>query len=87
MTPPLPSPCPVCARGCGCTPADACCGHYGCYGSGPRNCPGAVAEEARYTAAVRAKRQADARTLARRARLAATYRAAVASTFRVGRTR
>jgi hypothetical protein len=51
----------------------------------PRTCPGVAAEEARYAAVLAAKRAEDARTLSRRARLGATYRAMVLSTFAVRR--
>lgn len=76
-----PSTCPVCAHGCGCPPEGPGCGHYGCYGQAPHTCPGVEVEEARYAAACAARRAADARTLNRRARLAAAYRAVVLSTL------
>jgi hypothetical protein len=43
------------------------------------------AEEARYRAALAAKRAADARTLTRRARLGASYRGVVLSTLAAAR--
>jgi hypothetical protein len=75
------STCSTCARGCGCATDSPGCGHYGCYGRAPRTCPGVAAEEARYAATLAAKRAEDARTLNRRARLAASYRAIVLSTL------
>lgn len=40
-----PAACAVCAHGCGCSFDSAGCGHYGCRGRGPQDCP--VAEERR----------------------------------------
>jgi hypothetical protein len=70
---------------CSCAVNSPGCGHYGCFGAAPRTCPGVAAEEARYAAVLAAKRAEDARTLSRRARLGATYRAMVLSTFAVRR--
>jgi hypothetical protein len=79
------STCDVCAHGCDCPPDGPGCGHYGCFGRAPRTCPGVEAEEARYRAALAAKRAADARTLTRRARLGASYRGVVLSTLAAAR--
>jgi hypothetical protein len=75
-----PHACQVCARGCGCQLGSPGCGHYGCYGNGPHDCPGIAAEEARYEAAMLLRLAEEARALNRRARWAAAYRAAVATT-------
>lgn len=76
-----PSTCETCARGCHCPLDGPSCGHYGCFGSGPRDCPGVAAEEARYAATLAETRARDARDHNRRTRLAATYRLTVVATL------
>jgi hypothetical protein len=66
--------CQTCRRGCGCTHTDPGCGHYGCYGRGPRDCPGADAEERRYAAILARQRRDRAAQRLRRSRMAATFR-------------
>lgn len=72
-----PSTCPTCANGgCGCPLDSPGCGHYGCWGYGPRDCPGVTAEETRYASRLEDKRAAEARILTRRAAHHALLRSA-----------
>jgi hypothetical protein len=73
-------PCPTCRRGCSCGLDGPGCGHYGCYGTGPRDCPGVEAEERRYAVMLAARRTQHAADRARRARLSAAYTALLATT-------
>jgi hypothetical protein len=76
-------PCATCRSGCGCPLTGPGCGHYGCYGRGPTDCPGAEAEQRRYDALLDQRRR-DARAIRlRRVRLAATY-AALTQQFAYG---
>jgi hypothetical protein len=65
-----PSACAVCEHGCTCTGADVSCGHYGCYGRGPRTCPSATAAQAAYEERLRVTRAQRARLAARRTAVA-----------------
>jgi hypothetical protein len=67
--PPPPAACVVCEKGCTCTHADTSCGHYGCYGAGPRTCPAAAAAQATYEQRLAATRAQRARLAARRSAL------------------
>jgi hypothetical protein len=66
-------PCTTCRRGCGCPLDGPGCGHYGCYGRGPVDCPGASAEQRRYDAILAQTRREARRRRVRRVQLAATY--------------
>lgn len=68
-------PCSTCRSGCGCPMTGPGCGHYGCYGSGPHDCPGAEAEARRYQALMALRRREHAARRLRRLRLAATHTA------------
>jgi hypothetical protein len=72
-------PCPSCRRGCDCTHTDPGCGHYGCYGRGPIDCPGVEAEERRYAALLAQRRRAQRRQWLTRASTAARFAAANAT--------
>jgi hypothetical protein len=73
-------PCPTCRRGCGCTHTDPGCGHYGCYGRGPTDCPGVAAEERRYAALLAARNRARRRQWVTRSRASARFAAVAAAT-------
>jgi hypothetical protein len=80
--------CTTCRRGCGCPLDGPGCGHYGCYGAGPRDCPGAEAEQRRYDAILNRQRRDAAVRHMRRVRLAASYRTVLAATcYGLPRTR
>jgi hypothetical protein len=71
-------PCPTCRSGCHC-PADAPgCGHLGCYGTGPQDCPGVTAEADRWTALLAQRRRDYDRQRLLRARANARLTALVA---------
>ncbi len=67
--PPPADTCVVCEKGCTCTGADSSCGHYGCYGRGPRTCPSAAAAQAAYEQRLTSVRAQRARLAARRSAL------------------
>lgn len=71
--------CTTCRSGCACTPTEPGCGHYGCYGQGPRDCPGAAAEELRYHVVLARQRRDRAAQRIRRTRLASSFRAITAT--------
>lgn len=68
-------PCPVCRAGCGCPLTGPGCGHYGCFGRGPVDCPGAEAEQRRYAAVLAQQRRDHAALRTRRRRIAASHTA------------
>ena len=55
MNPDPARTCAVCRRGCYCTHVDPGCGHYGCYGRGSVDCPGAGTERERQRQMYRAR--------------------------------
>jgi hypothetical protein len=69
LTPPPAEHCKVCHRGCRCPDGRPGCGHYGCRGTGPQDCPVATAERAAYERRLAAARAHRARLHARRAAL------------------
>jgi hypothetical protein len=74
-------PCPICRRGCGCSPAEPGCGHYGCFGRDrPADCPGVAAEERRYAALLAARARARRRQWVARSRVSARFAAVAAAT-------
>lgn len=75
-------PCTTCRSGCHCSMTDPGCGHYGCYGRGPRDCPGADAEHRRYVVILAQQRRDHVQQRARRRQLAASYQSA-AMTYRL----
>jgi hypothetical protein len=72
--PPSEAACGVCAQGCACTGADRSCGHYGCYGAGPRDCPAAAAAQAAYEQQLAATRAQRTRLHVRRAATSPAWR-------------
>lgn len=61
-------PCPTCRSGCRCTAADPGCGHFGCLGADPLDCPAVPGERERWTALLAARRREHDRRRALRVR-------------------
>lgn len=75
-------PCATCRSGCSCLPTDPGCGHYGCWGRGPRDCAGADAEQRRYETLLAQQRRDQRAHRARRAHLALSYQT-ISCTYRL----